>query len=533
MRFDRHLTVGLNLSGLLPGESVAPRMSPMQLNTSRTNLLKADPLAKRGKNHFCSEDAEFFNPTLKTWRASNAGEKYIEAAREMVTSPSWGIKSEAALFAQKYMGDLDFDCGISYKGCRPTPYHGDKDEARWVYFVLRSMHYTTLVSGVINEQTLTTEVDLSLEAESAARTFTWKYDEAVAAKCKLLSDLAKAAIIGALVFLAAIVPEIAPAIAGILPGIDATAAETSAFLDSIGKGGQTLVGFATSFPTTVGGDAIQQSICKHFANPDKGLTEATKRAIKQQIDGFYAEYRALIQTTNDLLINGSTTSLASDMKQYYRNALISTLLKNQLCFIECHPYPDDSSKPDVTSAHKKGRHSGIPCMCGNEFGRETNDFWEAASFDTWSNAKVGNWATKKGPQYLCKNDMSIARTYPVAYFINLCYMGWRWPTKLDRAENKGARWLHRGPDIHCKEFITETLNRRESLDTPSPDENCYMWFKSEVGQRIQEGPESQLKEIDNQWYKPGIHGSKHKQNYNFKRACKLYEDEELGQKCYP
>ncbi|KAL8715205.1 MAG: hypothetical protein Q9220_001163 [cf. Caloplaca sp. 1 TL-2023] len=306
------------------------------------------------------------------------------------------------------------------------------------------------------------------------------------------------------------------------------------------------------------------------------------------------------------------------MRQYYRNALISALLKRQMCFIECHTTPrqklditsfepepgkycqarcwqnwasaeklkifgleaitkdindwgieihaflrasydhytvykfkPDPSLPSVDQLYhdevtpvsgsylpvcdshigpyKQNHFSGIPCMCGDKYGTETDAFWTAANFPSWKYAQVGNFETRKGPPYLCKNDMSIAQTAPVPYFLNLCFMGWRWPTQLDLAENPDARWLHRGFDLHCADFFQE-VQTLSFIGPDQPDLDCYMCFESKIGQKIQDGDESQLLKIDNQ-FKPKF-GDPHpyKQNYNFHRACEVFE--ENHGKCY-
>ncbi|KAI4193863.1 MAG: hypothetical protein LQ350_008111 [Teloschistes chrysophthalmus] len=87
---------------------------------------------------------------------------------------------------------------------------------------------------------------------------------------------------------------------------------------------------------------------------------------------------------------------------------------------------------------------------------ETARFWEDADFAGWKAVHIdGESETKKGPPYLYKNDMSMERTPPVAYFLNLCNMDWRWPTLMDGAE---VSFLRKGADPLCGLFKDEVNN---------------------------------------------------------------------------
>lgn len=168
---------------------------------------------------------------------------------------------------------------------------------------------------------------------------------------------------------------------------------------------------------------------------------------------------------------------------------------------------------------KRDPHSGIPCMCGDEYGSETTQFWTAANFDSWAATKVeGQWQTEKGPPYLCKSDMSIAQTPPVAYFINMCNLGWRWPTVTDDND-----LLMKGPDSHCEEFKYEA---RVIKDGFNMDFNCHIRFGSSLGKEIQSGSERQRKIIENLYWTDhyGFNGASGSQDYNFHRACQVWEE---------
>ena len=170
---------------------------------------------------------------------------------------------------------------------------------------------------------------------------------------------------------------------------------------------------------------------------------------------------------------------------------------------------------------KKKGISGIPCMCGDVMGSETTQFWTAANFDRWGDQKMRSYKNhviqpEKGPEYLCKNDMSIAQTAPVAYFINMCNLGWRWPTVID-----DTFYLMRGPDLHCDSFKADVQKFQETSDSEK-DVNCYMCFESSQGKAIQSGSESQKFHIENLfWNTMKSIGSK--QYENFDQACRIWD----------
>ncbi|KAL8636830.1 MAG: hypothetical protein Q9228_005821, partial [Teloschistes exilis] len=379
-------------------------------------------------------------------------------------------------------------------------------------------------------QTVDSQLNLVALAESAAHTFYWKYDESVANKCKILAGLKKAAIQASFLFLGLLVPATAPAAAGIIPEVEAAVANSSSFLAMKGtRLAQFALSFTSAFPTN------------------------------KDIGHFYDIYREVVESTNSDIIKGSSSEnfnllgysttlvqvirsgeylvftdeqdkrfvrepnlIEQDLTQHYKNDLISTVLKGQMCYIECSSKSssqsditrfepeegnfcaakcwqnwasektlkvyglDEIAKPDndwgiqvqaflkasydqykksgfrtgpmlpptetlfdnevkTTSgsylpvcdsyiSHHNSHLSGIPCMCGDEYGSETARFWEAANFASWKAVQVnGESETKKGPPYLCKNDMSMERTPPVAYFLNLCNTDWRWPTLMNGA----------------------------------------------------------------------------------------------------
>ncbi|KAL8912605.1 MAG: hypothetical protein Q9171_002407 [Xanthocarpia ochracea] len=323
------------------------------------------------------------------------------------------------------------------------------------------------------------------------------------------------------------------------------------------------------------------------------------------------------------------------MRQDYKNALISTILKSQMCYIECSSDKsarsdkssfepeegkfcsakcwqnwggkkklkvfglDELSKPDneweiesqaflkasydhykangfradkmlpsvedliddeVTPTsgsflpvcdswlpHKVHRNSGIPCICGDQYGSKTAEFWEAANFDSWEAVDLGKFPLlehQRGPPFLCANDMSIQRISPVDYFLNMCNMDWRWPTKRDTYRSplnipggQNSDYLQKGADVLCKPFKDEMDSFIESDEYRELDSDrkkrgldCFMCERSKIGKAIKgDLDHSQGDKIKDLFHDHGDSWpSPHKQ-YNFKRAC-VERAEDLG-KC--
>ncbi|KAL8686546.1 MAG: hypothetical protein Q9218_007030 [Villophora microphyllina] len=290
------------------------------------------------------------------------------------------------------------------------------------------------------------------------------------------------------------------------------------------------------------------------------------------------------------------------MTQHYKNALLSAILKRQMCFIVCsskfpgdpkfsnfEPEPgkyceakcsrgddeeikvhdlEDSAKPDTDwriqvqdflkasynhykehgfrtdqmlpspdalfdgkvtpnsgsylpvcdsyfSYDIRKKISGLPCVCGDKYGSETVDFWKATNFDSWiTDHSADNREYTTGPVFQCRSDMAVQRTPPVAFFLNMCNMDWRWPIKADRIglpdsglHQYDYRYLQKGADPLCEEF------KRQIRIWPDPavDLNCGMCFKNPVGQDIQE------QQLDIIWNLFDDWGGHH--DYNFDRAC--------------
>ncbi|KAL8966363.1 MAG: hypothetical protein Q9183_003404 [Haloplaca sp. 2 TL-2023] len=164
---------------------------------------------------------------------------------------------------------------------------------------------------------------------------------------------------------------------------------------------------------------------------------------------------------------------------------------------------------------RRGAESGIPCMCGDEYGSETVQFWDAMRFDTWNAARLKDPEVedKKGPPFICRNDMAIQRVWPVQYYLNLCNMGWHWPTGHDiHALHRSMDYLLKGEDLDCQNFRTEVnafAGDRKAL-------NCHMCFESHTGYRVKK---RQVKSMR------GIGKGPKRLTYNSKRACKLFEED--------
>ncbi|KAL8918409.1 MAG: hypothetical protein Q9172_005440 [Xanthocarpia lactea] len=225
----------------------------MLLNSTSTDAVGMGPASKRGLNLFCSSsdaDAAFFERTAENWKASNAGNNYVRFAASMVQSPEWaGRKSEPFLFAQRTIGLDGFECGTNLNGClqRPTCDQvltaiGDKDEARWVWFVFESIHRLSLVGAVIDQQTVPSELDMVTVAEDAAHTFLRKYDDSKATKCKVLAGFVKALILSTFGVVALVFA--GPAAPGVVPAIAASAVATSPYLTA---GEEALVSWGMAF----------------------------------------------------------------------------------------------------------------------------------------------------------------------------------------------------------------------------------------------------------------------------------------------
>ena len=160
MKFQYFLAAALSMLLAFLGQSIALYIPASRVNTTSTDAVGLVPASKRGMNLYCyssDADAAFFEPTRANWEASRAGERYMTFARDMVQSSKWSSReSEPYLFALRTISWVGLACGVDNDGCklRPTCDEvltrlGDKDEARWVWFVLESIHHVTQVGAVV------------------------------------------------------------------------------------------------------------------------------------------------------------------------------------------------------------------------------------------------------------------------------------------------------------------------------------------------------------------------------------------------
>ncbi|KAI4113648.1 MAG: hypothetical protein LQ345_005412 [Seirophora villosa] len=387
--------------------------------------------------------------------------------------------------------------------------------------------------------------------------------------------------------------------------------------------------FASNFPTNLGGDALTNSICKRFPNAPKDEEAQWKLKLDYIIRTHGDHYRRVVDSTiGDIalgagfgengfiqdswtsqiianpragtLVAGDESVLATvlqfgeylsltreqhrrfvtepslieqDITKYFKNAMISTILKKNMCYILCAPTPSkegvvssedgrhckarcwqnwsgekelklygldqlvrDNNEWDLdiqgflqaSIAHYKanglGRNallpsveelfdgkvsstsgsflpvcnsylpfkasqsSGIPAMCGDDYGSETTLFWKETDFAQWiQNQTPGDEENYKSAVYLAKNDMAIARVPPVAYFMNMCNMGWHWPHE-DSPSEWNFYFLNRGADPSCELFkqTIDTWNARRNAGLQFPknegaDMNCDICYKSQNG----------------------------------------------------
>ncbi|KAL9000474.1 MAG: hypothetical protein Q9188_005674 [Gyalolechia gomerana] len=426
MKFNNYFTTALGMIGAFPGYSLELTLSKNAHNKPVPEVLTDFPgrpcrpedhvfgclLPPDAKPRFCEDDSKFFDAA--NWDESGAGQAYTKWIQTIdQSSAAWTNRtSEPTFFMERVLKWKDFDCGVGLRGCDMKPSCddiltrlGDKDKARKVYFILKSMENLSLITSVIAEQSIPAQLGLTSMSGSIAHTFLWKYDEKIQQKCELMAGLAKAAIRTAFVILGAVAaPEAAAATAGL-----GTAAvqETAAITTSI----------ARSSPWTyvqlingVGGDALTRSVCANFPNAPENYEKEAKLAIDRFIRASGEDYRAMVEGSNSdiehgiafsegaavLLGHGTVlanvlqfgeyvqlspeqhrrfveqpTLIEQDIKAHFKNAVISTVLKNQMCFIQCSP--SASKQPDHT-----------------RFTPEIGKYCEAKCWQNWNGEKELN-----------------------------------------------------------------------------------------------------------------------------------------------
>ena len=131
--------------------------SPRFENSTQNSITTTEPVRPH-KNVPYRCNAAFFHP--RHFNASGTSQWYTDFTTAIdKTSPEWiGRVGEIQYFAQKKLNWVDADCGVSYRGCRNLPtcdeiverVNGDMEEARRIYFVLRSAANMNLIGGVVS-----------------------------------------------------------------------------------------------------------------------------------------------------------------------------------------------------------------------------------------------------------------------------------------------------------------------------------------------------------------------------------------------
>ncbi|KAL8982366.1 MAG: hypothetical protein Q9205_003099 [Flavoplaca limonia] len=382
--------------------------------------------------HFCKDFEDYFDKTPEKWSESGAGDRYINFIKNHTdgsTGDPFGGFSEPSFFALKILGYKDFHCDVTNKGCAIrlscdqvlTLTCGNIDRARFVYFIMESMHIFTMVPAVVAEQSVAAQTDLALMAPSMAHTFLWKQEEPDDRKCKLLAGIIKALITAALaVVTAAVAPAAIPAVAGIEAGVANAAAKSavvaaraspwrfvtnaatsvSQYWKSSGaKQAEIGLGIFGNFPVNVGGDAIERAVCKEVPSAPENYESESLIKIQNMINNQMQDYRSLIDKTNADVLSGvgfgtdgaieagDDTMLAQmiqygdyldldhsqtrrfmaepslieqEIKNQFKLALISVILEEQMCYIQCSGFVPDSTD-DTYFVTSDGRHCEAKC----------------------------------------------------------------------------------------------------------------------------------------------------------------------------
>ncbi|KAL8871440.1 MAG: hypothetical protein Q9174_002728 [Haloplaca sp. 1 TL-2023] len=165
------------------------------------------------------------------------------------------------------------------------------------------MQHLVLVGSVLEEQTVVSQIDLFGVAESAANTFFWKYEKDAPARCAIIDGIVKAVIMGAFMFLAALVPGAAPAAAGVVPAL--AAAGSSATLSiSGGEFAKWAFNFAGIATNNAGGDAIDRATPCDWPSAPEGLEKEARQELQRQITEFHVLYRKQVEGGNEQVLKG-------------------------------------------------------------------------------------------------------------------------------------------------------------------------------------------------------------------------------------
>ncbi|KAL8649706.1 MAG: hypothetical protein Q9210_004245 [Variospora velana] len=602
----------------------------------------------------CDDSPGFFEPTDDNWRASGAGPAYMDWTRSIdPSSPAWmGRISEPNFFAEKDSSvPAQLNLALMSQAMAHIFLWKHDDSIDRKCQILSGLVKGVIMSMFVGVSSFLAPAAIgAVAAEGAAGI-------AVSAGTSQAANILESNIFRSSPW--TYVQNIG------------SAAKTY-YKSSGASDAQLATNFASNFPTNVGGDALTNAICKHFPNAPRDEEAQWKLKIDYMIRTNGDDYRRMVDSTiNDItlgagfgdngfiqdswkgwivanprtgtLVAGDTSVLATilqfgeyrdlnpeqhrrfvtepslieqDITKYFKNAIISTILKKNMCYIQCDSTPpkqgDASSFTPEDGRHCKarcwqnwsgekelklfgldqlvrknnewdldiqdflqasyahykanrlgsgsllpsveelfegkmsstsgsflpvcnsympfrpGQSSGIPAMCGDEYGSESTLFWKETNFAQWIQDKTpGDVEKQKSAVYLAKNDMAIARVDPVAYFMNMCNMGWHWPVSWPLPFDTPG-FLNRGADPSCAQFkqTIDDWNARRAAGAQFPenqgvDLNCDVCYKSPVGDAIRS---SQQRWIFNLFRDIGHMNTCKTQDYNFACACHYYRE---------
>ncbi|KAL8667746.1 MAG: hypothetical protein Q9168_007210 [Polycauliona sp. 1 TL-2023] len=369
-------------------------------------------------------------------------------------------------------------------------------------------------------------------AGSLAHTFLWKKDEEAERKCKMWAGIVKAVIMAVTTILAsAAAPAAIPAVAA-GETIAIEAAETASvviaraspwrFVENAASGVQSYwksggaqqaelgISFASNF-AQVAGDPLEKAMCKNVANPPDDYEAEALLKIQGLINDQMQDYRSVIEKTSADTLRGvgfgeagavkagDTTMLAEmlhygdyldleltqsrrfiteptlierDIKTHFKNALISVILEEQMCFIQCSSYKP--SPADDTNFDIDGRHCEAKCwqnwnsekelslfgldklvQAGNEWDITLDEFLKA-SYDHHKGSGIG-----KGPMAPSVKDLFDATgTSTSGSYLPVCDT--YFPSELDNdipcrcGDEYGSETLAFWKEAHFDEWMAET-----------------------------------------------------------------------------
>ncbi|KAL8806403.1 MAG: hypothetical protein Q9200_005045 [Gallowayella weberi] len=412
-----------------------------------------------------------------------------------------------------------------------------------------------------------------------AHTFFWKHDDNIDRQCAMLAGIVKSFIAAAFAVLAAIA---APVAAPVSAGVGAALEGTEGVLASTAT---------KSSPYTM---AALKMVIK-----DSSWSQVYwKRK--------FSPNPFLVHNNREKLVFVNLFKIPREMKNYFKNAVISVILEEQMWYIQCSSTKSKSSdrssfEPEpgrfceakcwrnwkgektlkmfgldelvkkhndwdleiqeflrASYGHYKANGLGqgqmlpsigtlfedklkstsgsflpvcdsrltlgansIPCMCGDEYGSETEAFWNETNFASWDASRSEGLVEKSenSPAYLCMAKLAEKKVLPVPYFLNLCNMGTHWPFTSEHSlmDDKGNYLVKGRGEISSDAFQGSVdIWHRKPADLWSGqydalDENCYMCYYSDVGQLLKNEQETKIQSL---CMGDGVF------RYNFAQACR-------------